>query len=131
MAVKRVPNAKYMLLGAKSDLEGKVDCGEVEKWSGERGIYFVKTSAITGNNIEQAFFTFSALIDCEKGDKLSTMSSFACSYSSGPNRTETTKEGDLTPGRKVEKAKKVQSVPAVSFYLKADGKIKERRNCCA
>ena len=59
------------------------------------------------------------------------MSSFACSYSSGPNRTETTKEGDLTPGRKVEKAKKVQSVPAVSFYLKADGKIKERRNCCA
>lgn len=29
MAVKRVPNAKYMLLGAKSDLEVKVDMGEV------------------------------------------------------------------------------------------------------
>ena len=59
------------------------------------------------------------------------MSSFACSYSSGPNRTETTKEGDLTPRRKVGREMKVQSVPAVSFYLKADGKIKEKRNCCA
>lgn len=48
MAEKRVPNANYMLLGSKKDLEAQVDLKEVNKWCTEKGIYFIQTSAKTG-----------------------------------------------------------------------------------
>jgi len=32
MAVKRVPNANYMLLGSKKDLGTEVDLADVNKW---------------------------------------------------------------------------------------------------
>ena len=48
MAQKRVPNANYMLLGSKKDLEAQVDLKEVNKWCTEKGIYFIQTSAKTG-----------------------------------------------------------------------------------
>ncbi len=51
MAMKRIPTARYMLLGTKSDLETSVDLREVNKWCSDKGIYFIKTSAKTGENI--------------------------------------------------------------------------------
>ena len=51
MAVKRVPSACYLLLGSKKDLETNVDLGEVNKWCAEKGIYFIQTSAKTGEHI--------------------------------------------------------------------------------
>jgi hypothetical protein len=81
MAIKRVPNAYFMMLGAKKDCEVKVDLEEVNKWCARKSIFFVQTSAATGENIEPAFFTLAALIDCAKGDKPNVMSSFATSSS--------------------------------------------------
>lgn len=66
MAQKRVPNASYMLLGSKKDLSIEVDLKDVNKWCTEKGIYFIQTSAKTGEHVEQAFFTLTALIDCKK-----------------------------------------------------------------
>lgn len=66
MAQKRVPNANYMLLGSKKDLGIQVDLKEVNKWCAEKGVYFIQTSAKTGENIEQAFFTLAAFINCRK-----------------------------------------------------------------
>ena len=48
---------------------------------------------MTGENIEQAFFTLAVLIDCDQGNKPNPMSSFASSYSSRFYRTDTTREG--------------------------------------
>jgi hypothetical protein len=38
----------------------------VNKWCAEKGVYFIQTSAKTGENIEQAFFTLAAFINCRK-----------------------------------------------------------------
>ncbi len=64
MAMKRVPNACFMLFGTKKDLGVEVDLAEVNGWCAAKGIYFIQTSAKTGQSIEQAFFTLAALIDC-------------------------------------------------------------------
>ena len=87
MATKRAPNACFMLLGAKKDMEITVNLSDIDKWAQKRGIYFVQTSALTGENIEQAFFTFAALIDFSSSDRPNLLSSFATSHSSGRNRT--------------------------------------------
>lgn len=51
MATKRVPNASFMLLGSKKDLDIAVDLSDVNQWCGEKGIYFIQTSAKTGEHI--------------------------------------------------------------------------------
>lgn len=87
MATKRAPTACFMLLGAKKDMEVRVNLDDVNKWAKKHKIYFVQTSAMTGENIEQAFFTFAALIDFSGSDRPNLLSSFATSQSSGRNRT--------------------------------------------
>jgi len=94
MAIKRVPHANYMLLGSKKDLSCDVDLAEVGRWCAERGIYFIQTSAKTGEHVSQAFFTLAALIDCRKESSEQVYASFANSYSSGSLKTETTREAD-------------------------------------
>ena len=87
MAMKRVPLANFMLLGSKKDLKTEVDLSQVNKWCAEKGIYFIQTSAKTGENVEQAFFTLAALIDCKKDSLSQVYTSFASSYSSGYLKT--------------------------------------------
>lgn len=41
MAVKRVPNATYLLLGNKKDLPRSVPLEEIHEWCTDKGIYFI------------------------------------------------------------------------------------------
>ena len=133
MAVKRAPNACFMLLGAKKDQEVKVDLEDVNTWCKQKGIYFIQTSAMAGENVHAAFFTLAALIDCSKGNQPSMVSSFATSNSSGRlKRTDTTKECEDF-GLKVPKEDINRSDPmeSHSFYLKKDKTQQKRsKNCC-
>ena len=106
---------------------------EVEKWAASKGIYFVKTSSITGENIEQSFFTLASFIDIERAGKPKVMSSFACSYSSGPNKTEATKEAEVLSYKNMSLQQNMKGAPppAMSFFLSTKKETdRKKRNCC-
>lgn len=105
MAFRRAPKAKYLLLGNKKDLEGRVSPADVQTWCAERSIYFIQTCALTGESVEQAFFTLAALIDASQPHFVG--SSFAT------NLVSTREGSDHSSAKAVLEGKR-----GTSFYLR-------------
>lgn len=128
LAFKRASNATYLLLGNKSDLPCLVDLSEVNKWCKERGVYFIQTCALSGENITQAFFTLSALIDSKRescvNSSFSTLPVTGASFSTQPgsdNRRITSRPMENSDFRSA----------APSFCLKREKeKPRKKKECC-
>jgi hypothetical protein len=91
------------------------------------GIYFIETSAITGEEVEQSFFTLAALIDSNQefllksSFSLNTMNSFV---------EETTKEGTKEGSVRSSVMAVYKHQRTESFFLKRSQKQKNNENCC-